>query len=201
MNLQNLVIATHNKGKVREINDLLAPFGVSVKSALDMDLPEPEETENSFIGNALLKARAAASVSGMTALADDSGLEVFALGGEPGIYSARWAENPQTKERDFAYAMNKVKNRLETLKTSDYSARFVCVLALVSPDGEEQVFEGEVRGHLEFPPRGENGFGYDPIFVANGESITFGEMDAAKKHKMSHRADAFKKLVNSVFKS
>ncbi len=201
MNLQNLVIATHNKGKVREINDLLAPFGVSVKSALDMDLPEPEETENSFIGNALLKARAAASVSGMTALADDSGLEVFALGSEPGIYSARWAENPQTKERDFAYAMNKVKNRLETLKTSDYSARFVCVLALVSPDGEEQVFEGEVRGHLEFPPRGENGFGYDPIFVANGESITFGEMDAAKKHKMSHRADAFKKLVNSVFKS
>ena len=201
MNLQNLVIATHNKGKVREINDLLAPFGVSVKSALDMDLPEPEETENSFIGNALLKARAAASVSGMTALADDSGLEVFALGGEPGIYSARWAENPQTKERDFAYAMNKVKNRLEALKTSDYSARFVCVLALVSPVGEEQVFEGEVRGHLEFPPRGENGFGYDPIFVANGESITFGEMDAAKKHKMSHRADAFKKLVNSVFKS
>ena len=201
MNLQNLVIATHNKGKVREINDLLAPFGVKVKSALDMDLPEPEETENSFVGNALLKARAAASVSGMTALADDSGLEVFALGGEPGIYSARWAENPETKERDFAFAMEKVKNRLEALKTGDYSARFVCVLALVTPDGEEQIFEGEIRGHLEFPPRGGNGFGYDPIFVANGETITFGEMDPAKKHEMSHRADAFKKLVNSVFKS
>ncbi len=201
MNLQNLVIATHNKGKVREINDLLAPFGVKVESALDMDLPEPEETENSFAGNALLKARAAASVSGMTALADDSGLEVFALGGEPGIYSARWAENPETKIRDFTFAMNKVKNRLEALKTGDYSARFVCVLALVTPDGEEQIFEGEIRGHLEFPPRGENGFGYDPIFVANGETITFGEMDAGKKHEMSHRADAFKKLVNSVFRS
>jgi XTP/dITP diphosphohydrolase len=201
MNFKNLIIATHNKGKVREINDLLAPFGVSVKSALDMELPEPEETEKTFIGNALLKARAAASVSGMTALADDSGLEVFSLGGEPGIYSARWAERPDTGERDFAYAMDKVKNRLEALKTSDYSARFVCVLALVAPDGNEQVFEGEVRGRLVFPPRGENGFGYDPIFIADGQNITFGEMDAGEKHKMSHRADAFKKLVNTVFKS
>lgn len=201
MNFKNFIIATHNKGKVREINNLLAPFGVSVKSALDMELPEPEETEKTFIGNALLKARAAASVSGMTALADDSGLEVFSLGGEPGIYSARWAERPDTGERDFAYAMDKVKNRLEALKTSDYSARFVCVLALVAPDGNEQVFEGEVRGRLVFPPRGENGFGYDPIFIADGQNITFGEMDAGEKHKMSHRADAFKKLVNMVFKS
>ena len=205
MKFTNLLIATHNKGKVREINDLLAPFGVNVKSAIDLNLPEPEETETTFVGNALLKARLAANVANETALADDSGLEVFALNGEPGVYSARWAENPndtgENSGRDFYYAMEKIRTKLEALGTDDYRARFVCVLAIVSPDGLEQVFEGFVNGHLEFPPRGDKGFGYDPIFVPDGYDITFGEMDGDKKHLISHRADAFKKLVDAVFKS
>lgn len=200
-NLKDLIIATHNKGKVREINDLLSPFGVTVKSAIDMHLPEPEETENTFAGNALLKARAAAKAANMNALADDSGLEVMALDGAPGIYSARWAEDPTTKARDFNYAMEKIRIKLEDLKTDDYRARFVCVLAIVTPQGDEQVFEGFVNGHLEFPPRGQNGFGYDPIFVADGETITFGEMEPARKHSMSHRAHAFEQLVKTVFKA
>lgn len=185
-----LVAATHNKGKIKELKDLFEPLGFKVVSAIDLSLDEPEETEKTFVGNAVLKARAAALATGKPALADDSGLSVTALGGDPGIYSARWAGEP----RDFGRAMQRVKDELETKGATDYSARFVCVLAVVWPDGHEEAFEGEVKGHLEFPPRGEHGFGYDPIFVAEGETITFGEMEPARKHAMSHRADAFEKL-------
>lgn len=185
-----LVAATHNKGKVKELKDLFEPLGFKVVSAIDLDLEEPDETEKTFTGNALLKARAAALATGRPALADDSGLVVNALNGEPGIYSARWAGEP----RDFGVAMARVKQELDAINATDYSARFVCALGVVWPDGHEDVFEGEVKGHLEFPPRGDKGFGYDPIFVAEGETITFGEMEPERKHAMSHRADAFRKL-------
>lgn len=187
---KKIIAATHNKGKVKELRELLEPLGFTVTSALDLDLPEPEETEKTFTGNAALKAHAAARHTGLPALSDDSGLAVTALNGDPGIYSARWAGDP----RDFHRAMEKVREELEARRATDYSARFICALAVAWPDGHEEVFEGEVRGHLEFPPRGEHGFGYDPIFVAEGETITFGEMDPARKHAMSHRADAFQKL-------
>ncbi len=185
-----LIAATHNKGKVRELKDLFEPLGLEVVSAIDLDLPEPEETESSFTGNALLKARAAAAETGAPALSDDSGLSVTLLDGAPGIYSARWAGEP----RDFGVAMTRVEQELLAAGNSDRSAKFVCALAVVWPDGHEEVFEGEVTGELVWPPRGENGFGYDPIFVADGEIITFGEMDPDRKHAMSHRADAFRKL-------
>ncbi len=188
-----LVLASHNKGKVREIGELLAPFGLNVKSADALGLPEPEETENDFIGNALLKARAAAKASGLPALADDSGLVVPALDGAPGVYSARWAG----EDKNFLSAMERVERELLAKNTTDYSAKFVCVLALASPDGEEQVFEGDVHGTLVFPPRGTRGFGYDPIFVMDGMQETFGEIDPALKHASSHRAKAFEKLLNS----
>jgi XTP/dITP diphosphohydrolase len=186
----DLVAATHNSGKVKELKDLFEPLGFHVQSAIELDLDEPEETEKTFTGNAVLKAKAAAIATGRPALSDDSGLAVNALDGAPGIYSARWAGEP----RDFGRAMEKVREELEARGAEDYSARFVCALAVVWPDGHEEVFEGEVKGHLEFPPRGEKGFGYDPIFVAEGETITFGEMDPTRKHAMSHRADAFEKL-------
>jgi XTP/dITP diphosphohydrolase len=188
-----LVLASHNKGKVREIGEMLAPFGLTVKSADALGLTEPEETESSFIGNALLKARAAAKASGLTALADDSGLVVRALNGAPGIYSARWAG----EDKNFLAAMERVERELLEKKTEDRSAKFVCVLALVSPDGEEQVFEGDVHGTLTFPPRGDRGFGYDPIFVMDGMTETFGEIDPALKHAVSHRSKAFEKLLDS----
>lgn len=194
-NINKLVVASHNKGKVREINALLENFGVKAQSAGELGLEEPEETETTFIGNALLKARAAAIASGEVALADDSGLCVNALGGDPGIYSARWAG----ENKDFYFAMSRIEKELKDKATKDYSAYFVCALALVWPDGEEMVFEGRVNGNLVFPPKGQNGFGYDPIFVADGENITFGEMDPDKKHAMSHRAKAFEKLVAEVF--
>ncbi len=186
----DLVAATHNKGKVKELKDLFEPLGFKVQSAIELDLPEPEETEKTFTGNAALKAHAAAKATGRPSLSDDSGLAVNALDGAPGIYSARWAGEP----RDFYAAMDKVKAELEAKGATDYSARFVCALAVAWPDGHEEVFEGEVHGHLEFPPRGDQGFGYDPIFVPTGHTITFGEMEPAKKHGMSHRADAFEKL-------
>jgi XTP/dITP diphosphohydrolase len=186
-----VVVASHNKGKVREIEELLAPFGFAVKGAAELGLIEPEETETTFEGNAILKARAAAEVSGMTALADDSGLSVNALNGAPGIYSARWAG----KSKDFYAAMARVEHELRDAK--DRSAKFVCVLALAAPNGETETFRGEIEGHLAFPPRGTKGFGYDPIFVANGMRETFAEIDPAAKHAMSHRAKAFEKLVNS----
>lgn len=185
-----LVAATHNAGKVRELKDLFEPAGLVVRSAIELDLDEPEETEMTFTGNALLKARAAAIATGEPALSDDSGLAVTALGGQPGIYSARWAGEP----RDFGRAMEKVEEALSDIGAEDRSAKFVCSLAVVWPDGEEVVFEGEVHGTLIWPPRGDRGFGYDPMFIATGETLSFGEMDPSKKHGMSHRADAFKKL-------
>lgn len=190
-----LVLATHNKGKVREIAELLAPFDVSVKSAGELGLSEPDETGATFAANAALKARAAADASGLIALADDSGLAVDALGGEPGIYSARWAG----PEKDFRIAMARVERELREKNSRDNRAKFVCALALADPVGETEIYEGEVRGHLEFPPRGDKGFGYDPIFVADGMRESFGEIEPATKHGMSHRARAFEKLVKAVF--
>ena len=185
-----LLAATHNKGKVSELKDLFEPHGFQVVSALELGLDEPEETEATFAGNALLKARAAMRATGLPALSDDSGLAVTALGGEPGIYSARWAGEP----RDFYRAMERVEAELQASGSPDRSAKFVCALAVAWPDGQEAVFEGEVHGTLVWPPRGEKGFGYDPVFVATGETITFGEMDPDRKHAMSHRAEAVKKL-------
>lgn len=189
------VLASHNAGKIREIADLVRPFSIHVRGAAEMGLEEPEETEKTFSGNALLKARAAAKASGAVALADDSGLEVTALGGEPGVYSARWAG----PDRDFGFAMETIETKLQAAGTTDRSARFVCVLALVHPDGAELVFEGEVKGDLVWPPRGDQGFGYDPVFVAKGQSQTFAEMDLSAKKALSHRADAFSKLIQTVF--
>lgn len=191
---QKLVIASHNKGKLREIDALIAPFGIEALSAGDLGVMEPEETETTFIGNALLKARASCLATGLPALADDSGLEVRALNGAPGIYSARWAGEP----RDFYAAMAEVERQIIASGCNDRSARFVCVLALVLPDGTEQVFEGFVSGQMTYPPRGINGFGYDPVFIADGQTITFGEMDPDIKHAMSHRADAFAKFVRAI---
>jgi XTP/dITP diphosphohydrolase len=190
-----LVIASHNKGKVREIGELLAPFGVDVVSAGDLGLPEPEETGTSFLDNALLKAHAAARAADLPALADDSGLSVAALDGAPGIYSARWAGDG----RDFAVAMRKVEERLAG--KPDRSAAFICALALAWPDGHAEAVEGRVDGSLVWPPRGENGFGYDPIFVPRGFDHTFGEMAPAQKHAISHRADAFRQLVARCFQA
>jgi XTP/dITP diphosphohydrolase len=190
-----LCIASHNKGKVREIGDLIAPFGVEAISAGDLNLPEPEETETTFIGNALLKASAAAQASGLPALADDSGRVVPALGGDPGIYSARWAG----PAKDFGVAMRKIEERMRAINWPSHDAHFICALALAWPDGEEAVFEGRVDGDIVWPPRGDRGFGYDPIFVPEAEIITFGEMDPDAKHAMSHRARAFAQLVAERF--
>lgn len=190
-----LVLATHNKGKLAEIADLMRPHGVEVVGAGALGLPEPEETGASFEANAILKAEAAALASGLPALADDSGLVVPALGGEPGIYSARWAG----PARDFSVAMAEVERRLAG--KTDRRAHFVAVLALAWPDAHVEVFRGEVRGTLVWPPRGGKGFGYDPMFLPEGESVTFGEMEPAKKHRMSHRARAFAKLVAACFPS
>jgi XTP/dITP diphosphohydrolase len=189
-----LIVASHNQGKVLEIFDLLAPFGIAVKGAAELGLAEPEETGTTFAENAILKARAAALAVKAYALADDSGLVVAALGGSPGIYSARWAG----EGRDFSVAMEKIKRLFDELKLSNYAAKFVCSLVLSDPDGNVAVFEGDVRGHLEFPPRGKNGFGYDPIFVADGMKQTFGEIDPAQKHAISHRAKAFKKFAKAA---
>ncbi len=191
---EKLVIASHNKGKLREINALIAPFGIEALSAGDLGVEEPEETEATFIGNALLKARVSCAATGLPALADDSGLEVTALNGAPGIYSARWAGEPC----DFYAAMAEVERQIVASESDDRSARFVCVLALVMPDGSEQVFEGEIRGHLVSAPRGTNGFGYDPIFVPIGGELTFGEMEPQAKHDMNHRSFAFAKFVDAI---
>ncbi|WP_019960406.1 RdgB/HAM1 family non-canonical purine NTP pyrophosphatase [Woodsholea maritima] len=189
------VIASHNTGKIREIGDLIAPYNLHAIGAYEAGLDEPEETAKTFIGNAVLKAEAGAKGSGHVALADDSGLEVKALGGDPGIYSARWAGEP----RDFNRAMEKVHAALIEKNATDWSARFVCALALAHPDGGVRVYEGFVEGQLVWPMRGQNGFGYDPMFVPTGYDLTFGEMDPAHKHAMSHRAHAFKLLVEDVF--
>ncbi len=189
-----LVAATHNRGKVAELRDLFEPLGFHIVPAGELGLEEPDETEDSFSGNALLKARAAARVSGLPALSDDSGLCVSALNGEPGVHSARWAGEP----RDFGLAMERVEDALRQSGAADRSARFVCALAVAWPDGREAVFEGEVHGVLVWPPRGDKGFGYDPVFVAEGEDLTFAEMDPARKHAMSHRARAMEKLRLSL---
>ena len=186
-----LVLATHNPGKVREVAALIEPFGLEVRSAAELGLDEPVEDGADFIANAEIKARAAAEVSGLPALSDDSGLAVTALDGAPGIYSARWAGEP----RDFSRAMERVHEELTALGSDDDRAKFICALALCWPDGHCEAVEGEVRGRLTWPPRGDKGFGYDPMFIADGESLTFGEMDPDAKHAISHRADAFRKLV------
>jgi len=184
-----LVAATHNPGKARELAALLnGRFEVVAASALG--LPEPDEPETTFAGNALVKARAAAEASGLIALADDSGLSIAALEGAPGVHSARWAG----PERDFAAAMAKVEERLIERGAEDLAAWFTCALAVAWPGGPAVLVEGRVDGQLSFPPRGANGFGYDPIFVARGQALTFGEMDPADKDRISHRARAFEQL-------
>lgn len=182
-----LVVASHNPGKLAEIEELLAPFGIATAGAAALGLAEPEETGATFEDNAALKARLAAAASGLVALADDSGLVVPALSGAPGIYSARWAG----PAKDFRGAMARVETELGE---GDRRAYFVAVLALAWPDGDEALYRGEAHGHLEFPPRGARGFGYDPIFVPDGYRETFGEMDPVLKHRISHRARAFEKL-------
>ncbi len=193
-----LVVASHNAGKVREIRELLRPLGVETVSAAGLGLPEPEETETTFEGNARLKARAAAMTTGLPALADDSGLTVAALGGAPGIYSARWAETPQG--RDFGHAMKTVWRKLEAIAAPEpRRAAFVCALTLAWPDRHDETVLGTCAGRLVWPPRGDRGFGYDPIFIAQGHEITFGEMEPERKHAISHRADAFRQLVDACF--
>ena len=191
-----LVIASHNEGKVREIRALLAPFGVEPVSAGSLGLPEPPETGTTFIANAEIKARSAADLSGLPALADDSGLAVEALGGDPGIYSARWAG----ESKDFGLAMQLVHEHLERADPeAGHDAHFVCALSICWPDGHIESFEGRVDGTIVWPPRGTQGFGYDPIFQPHGHDISFGEMEPDAKHAISHRADAFAKLVAAVF--
>ncbi len=190
-----LIIATHNQGKLREIRALLSDRNIAVTSAGEHDLEEPEETEDSFTGNAILKARAAAMATNRPALSDDSGLVVPALGGAPGIYSARWAGN----SKDFAMAMGRVEQELIASGSPDRDAHFICALSLVWPDGHDETFVGRVDGQLVFPPRGDRGFGYDPIFIATGYDITFGEMEPALKHSIGHRADAFSQLMAACF--
>ena len=198
-----LVIASHNAGKVREIRALLEPYGIEPVSAGDLGLSEPEETGTTFAENALLKAHASAQGSDLPALADDSGLCVAALGGAPGVYTADWAERQAYEGgpgRDWYMAMGKVEGKLSELGPDvDRSGYFICTLALAWPDGHSEVFEGRVHGTLTWPPRGTLGFGYDPVFVPAGRKQSFAELDPAEKHAMSHRADAFAKLVKAVF--
>lgn len=193
-----LVVATHNAGKLKEISALLAPFGIEVTSAGELGLVEPEETEDSFAGNARIKAHFAARASGLPALSDDSGLMVDALDGAPGVYTADWAETGNG--RDFYMAMSKTHELLlAKAAPKPWTGRFCCTLCLAWPDGHDEIFEGSVDGHLVWPLRGERGFGYDPMFEPLGFTETFGEMEPDKKHAMSHRAVAFAKLVNQAF--
>ena len=188
-----LIVASHNAGKVREIKALLGPHGIEPVSAGDLGLPEPEETGATFAANAELKALAAARGGQHPALADDSGLCVDALDGAPGIYSARWAG----PTKDFRIAMTRIRDELRHKGLTGSTAKFVCALTVALPSGEYRTFEGEVQGTLTFPPRGEHGFGYDPIFIADGMDQTFAEIDPAQKHAMSHRARAFETLLHS----
>jgi XTP/dITP diphosphohydrolase len=188
-----LIVASHNRGKVREIKALLGPHGIEPVGVAELGLPEPEETGLTFAANAELKARAAADAGKHPALADDSGLWVNALNGDPGIYSARWAG----PTKDFSIAMARIEHELLEKKAHDFSAKFVCALSLAMPHGEIKTFEGEVHGRLAFPPRGVHGFGYDPIFIPDGGDQTFGEIDPHVKNAMSHRARAFEKLLHS----
>ncbi len=198
-----LVIATHNAGKLREIGALLAPHGMECISAGSLGLPEPAETGTSFVENALIKARAAAEASGIVSLADDSGLSVAALDGRPGVYTADWAERQWFEGaagRDWYMAMGKVEGMLQALgPDAPRDAAFHCVLALVWPDGEQAVYQGQVSGSLIWPPRGTLGFGYDPMFVPAGFDQSFAEIEPEEKHRISHRADAFARLVAEQF--
>ncbi len=190
-----LIVASHNPGKVVEIEDLLRPFDIRAVSAGTLGLPEPVEDGDTFEANARIKALAATRGAGEPALADDSGLAVHALGGDPGIYSARWAG----PDKDFDLAMRKVEDALDG--KTDRRAHFVAGLALAWPDDHVEYFEGHVHGHLVWPPRGDKGFGYDPVFVPDGYDITFGEMDPAEKHRISHRAVAFAQLIDACFRT
>ena len=193
-----LVIASHNAGKLREISALLTPFGITCASAADFNLDEPEETESTFAGNARIKAHFAAKGAGLPALSDDSGIAVDALDGAPGVYTADWAETPEG--RDFPMAMEKVWTAVQkTGVAAPFTCRFMCTLCLAWPDGHDEIFEGKVEGELVWPMRGALGFGFDPVFKPLGETLTFGEMDPARKHSMSHRADAFAKLIAGPF--
>ena len=193
-----LVVATHNQGKLEEIADLLSPFGVAVKGAKELDLPEPDETETTFVGNARIKAHAAAQATGLPALSDDSGITIDALDGAPGVYTADWAETPNG--RDFVMAMRRAHDELQAANAPHPRlAQFRCTLVLAWPDGHDEVFEGVMAGQVVWPMRGDQGHGYDPIFQPDGYDITFGEMDRWEKNKISHRADAFKKFVVGCF--
>ncbi len=194
--MKEILIATHNKGKIREFTQMLEPHGFKVRSAADFDLAEPEETGATFEENALLKANAAMEATGLPALADDSGLSVDALDGAPGIYSGRWAE--KNGARDFQYAMQRVQDELG--ETPNRTARFVAVLALSRPNIDPLFYRGEAVGTLIWPPRGEHGFGYDPMFQPNDETRTFAEMSAEEKHTLSHRAKALKLFLNDIDK-
>jgi len=193
---KRLVIATHNAGKLREIARLLNPFGIETVSAGQLGLDEPPETEETFAGNARIKAHHAARHTGLPALSDDSGIVVDALDGAPGVHTADWAETPQG--RDFPMAMRKVWDMLEERQAPfPRTARFVCTLCLAWPDGHDEIFEGRVEGQIVWPMRGSRGFGFDPVFLPEGESETFGEMDPQRKHAISHRARAFAAMVAS----
>jgi len=190
-----IVVASHNEGKVRELGELFEPYGIECISAGSLSLPEPEETGETFEANALLKAHAAAAGSGMMAIADDSGLEVEALGGDPGIHSARWGG----PAKDFGHAMERVHEALEATGGGFRRANFTCALALAAPNGEDAAFTGRVFGAIAWPPRGDRGFGYDPIFVPEGHEETFGEMDPALKNGLSHRMRAFEQLIEAAY--
>ena len=195
---QQMVVATHNTGKLDEIADLLKPYSIKLTSNLDHGLPEPDETETTFVGNARIKAHAAAQATGLPALADDSGIEIDGLGGAPGVYTADWAETPHG--RDFVLAMTRSWNALEAAQTPEPRiARFCSTLVLAWPDGHDEVFAGVMAGSIVWPMRGNQGHGYDPIFKPEGYDITFGQMDRWEKNKISHRANAFEKLVVGCF--
>ena len=191
---KQLLVATHNKGKLEEIADLLSPYGITVTSAADHNLPEPEETETTFVGNARIKAHAAAKATGLPALSDDSGITIDGLNGAPGVYTADWAETETG--RDFVMAMTRAWNELEAVNAPyPRTAQFRCTFVLAWPDGHDEVFEGAMPGQLVWPMRGDQGHGYDPIFQPDGYDITFGEMDRWEKNKISHRARAFEQLI------
>lgn len=193
-----LLVATHNAGKLEEIAHLLEPFGVKVVGAAEMNLEEPEETETTFVGNARIKAHAATKATGLPALSDDSGIEIDALDGAPGVYTADWADTGEG--RDFTMAMTRAHDAVEaTGAPAPHTARFCCTLALAWPDGHDEVFAGTVEGQIVWPMRGSEGHGYDPVFQPDGYDITFGEMDRWEKNRISHRADAFAKLVKGCF--
>ena len=195
---KTLLVATHNQGKLEEIAALLEPYGVTVVGAKEKGLPEPEETGTTFVENARIKAHAAAKATGLPALSDDSGIAIDALDGAPGVYTADWAETPDG--RDFVMAMTKTHDKLvESAAAEPWTARFCCTLVLAWPDGHDEVFPGGMEGKVTWPMRGDQGHGYDPIFVPQGYEVTFGEMDRWEKNRISHRADAFAKLVAGCF--